>query len=73
MKVYKELYGSDADNNRGRMITEYEIDDDDFETICDQILDSYPDGDAPDSMTITLICPYSEEDIEFEINPKDYL
>lgn len=73
MKVYKELYGADIDGNRGIMITEYEIEDSDFDTICDQILDKYPDGDVPDSMTIYLPCPYSDEEVGIEINPKDYL
>ena len=79
MKVYKEKnWGSDADGNRGISITEYEIDDSDYDAIYDQVMqlkdELSEDGEElPSTMTITLICPYTEEDIEFEIDPKDYL
>lgn len=79
MKVYKEKnWGSDADGNRGISITEYEIDDSDYDSIYDQVMqlkdELSEDGEElPSTMTITLICPYTEEDIEFEIDPKDYL
>ena len=79
MKVYKEKnWGADADGNRGISITEYEIDDSDYDSIYDQVMqlkdELSEDGEElPSTMTITLICPYTEEDIEFEIDPKDYL
>lgn len=76
MITYKELYGADADNNRGQYITEHEIEDSDYteihEQVLDQLMDLDPDDEIPETMEITLICPISEEDIQFTIYTKDY-
>lgn len=77
MTVYKENYGSDIDGNRGRIMFEYEIDEDDRDTIVEQLRymleDLQEDEDYPEEMEITLICTYSDEDIQFMVTVKDYL
>jgi hypothetical protein len=68
MKCYKELYGADADGNRGQWITEYELEPSDELSIIEQILDAYPDADdRPISMVVEI------DGIEFEIDVGDYL
>ena len=77
MKVYKENYGADIDGNRGRIVTEHEVDDDDFDNIYNQIQAMVEDLEEtetlPECVEITLICPISDEDIQFEVYVKDYL
>jgi len=76
MITYQELYGADIDGNRGQFITEHEIEDSDYTTIHEQVLDQLmdldPDDPIPKTMDIILIDPISEEDITFTIYTKDY-
>ena len=68
MLEYKELYGADADGNRGVWVTEYELERSDEPDIIEQILDMYPDSDdRPSSMTVII------EGIEFEVDVADFL
>jgi hypothetical protein len=68
MLEYKELYGADADGNRGIWVTEYELELSDEPEIINQILDSYPDSeDRPSSMTITI------DGIDFDVDVADFL
>lgn len=77
MIVYEEIYGADIDGNRGQLILEYEIEDSDYEYIHDQIIAQLSELDkedeVPDEMEITLICPYTDDDIQFIVAVKDYL
>lgn len=69
-------YGADADGNRGIKVYEYEIEESDREDIVCQLIDAINDGSIDESdsnYTIILICPYTEEAIEFDVNIKDYL
>lgn len=70
-------YGADADGNRGIVQIEHEIEDSDYDTIHEQVLDMIADLDegeeAPEEMEITLICPISDEDFQFTITVGDYL
>ena len=72
MTSYRENYGSDIDNNRGRVQTFYELEEDDRECIVEMIKEEYPDGDYPLYMTITMYGHY-EEEVEFEIAVEDWL
>lgn len=69
-------YGADADGNRGIKVYEYEIEESDREDITHQLEDALNYGHIDErdtTYTITLICPYNENDVEFEVNIKDYL
>jgi len=76
MITYSELYGADIDGNRGHLITEHEIEDSDYTTIHEQVLEQLmdldPDDPIPETMDIILIDPISEDDITFTIYTKDY-
>jgi hypothetical protein len=68
MRQWKELYGADADGNRGQWMTVFELEPSDEFSIIEQILDAYPDADdRPSSMTIEI------DGIEFEIDIEEYL
>jgi hypothetical protein len=68
MRQWKELYGQDADGNRGQWMTVFKLEPSDEFSIIEQILDAYPDADdRPRSMTIEI------DGIEFEIDVGDYL
>ena len=75
MHRYTERYGDDIDGNRGIYITEYELDNDDTPEIESQILEFIQSsGELPDdNFTIYLIDPHSDDTIEFDINPFDYI
>ena len=68
-------YGADADGNRGTREVFYELDDSDEPEIISQIIEYIEStGELPDNpFTVRLIDPISEDDIDFEINPTDYL
>ena len=68
-------YGADADGNRGIPAIFYELDDSDEPEIISQIIEYIEStGELPDNpFTVRLIDPVSEDDVEFEINPEDYL
>ena len=68
-------YGADADGNRGTPAIFYELDDTDTPEIISQIIEYIEStGELPDKVfTVRLIDPISEDDVDFEINPFDYL
>ena len=68
-------YGADADGNRGTPAIFYELDDSDEPEIISQIIEYIEStGELPDNpFTVRLIDPVSEDDVDFEINPTDYL
>ena len=68
-------YGADADGNRGISAIFYELDDSDTPEIISQIIEYIEStGELPDNpFTVRLIDPISEDDVDFEINPADYL
>ena len=68
-------YGADADGNRGTSAIFYELDDSDTPEIISQIIEYIEStGELPDdNFTVRLIDPVSEDDVDFEINPADYL
>ena len=68
-------YGADADGNRGTSVIFYELDDSDEPEIISQIIEYIEStGELPDNpFTVRLIDPVSEDDVDFEINPLDYL
>ena len=68
-------YGADADGNRGIPTIFYELDDSDEPEIISQIIEYIEStGEFADNpFTVRLIDPISEDDVDFEINPADYL
>lgn len=74
-KVTDQFYGADADGNRGTPAVFYELDDTDTPEIISQIIEYIEStGELPDNLfTVRLIDPVSEDDVDFEINPADYL
>lgn len=68
-------YGADADGNRGTTAIFYELDDSDEPEIISQIIEYIEStGEfANNPFTVRLIDPISEDDVDFEINPADYL
>ena len=68
-------YGADADGNRGATVIFYELDDSDEPEIISQIIEYIEStGELPDNpFTVRLIDPVSDDDVDFEINPADYL
>ena len=68
-------YGADADGNRGTTAIFYELDDSDEPEIISQIIEYIEStGELPDNpFTVRLIDPVSEDDVDYEINPADYL
>jgi|694.fasta_scaffold02086_32 hypothetical protein len=69
MYTYKELYGADADGNRGQMVTEAVLEPSDTPTIKELILKQYEEG--VDTYTIILMDQF-DEDIEFDVLASDY-
>lgn len=77
MRVYKTIEYQDADGNRGIPVTNVELESEDREMIldavydqCPEILEEEPVGGTVD---ITLIDPYTEEDIEVEIDLGEWI
>ena len=73
MKTYNELYGTDADGNRGILVKEYEIEDSDTDDIVEQLYEDFINGDDIGIRTVFLIDDKTEEDIELEVEIEDYL
>ena len=79
MRCYKELYGADADGNRGQWIYECELEPSDSDEIVRQIEDYLKDNginhkdDYPDGIEVTLFNPYTDDDVQFTVDIKDYL
>ena len=74
-KVTDQFYGADADGNRGTPVSFYELDPSDSLEIVSQIIEFIESsGELPDNLfTVRLIDPVSEDDVDFEINPLDYM
>jgi hypothetical protein len=71
MKTWLENYGEDVDGNRGRLTRFYELEDSDTPEIIKQIKAlAEPEQEL---MVVTLVCPETGEDIDFEIKVKDYV
>ena len=70
MLCYQELYGADADGNRGQLITWADLEPTDSEDIRQQILEQY----QPDSneYTVVLYCHQFDTEQEFDISVYDY-
>ena len=73
MKTYNELYGADADGNRGIWVKGYDIEDSDTADIVEQLYEDFVNGSEYGSKTIFLIDDKTEEDIELEVEIEDYL
>ena len=71
MQCYQELYGADADGNRGVVITNAEIASDDTDDIKAQLEMMYHPGQA--LYTISLYCHQYDTEHEFEVDINDYL
>ena len=70
MRQWRELYGADADGNRGQWITEYEPEPSDDKEIIRQIrekLIGYEEEDYPETVEIII------DDFEFIVDVKDYV
>ena len=74
-KFIDSYYGADADGNRSIALTSYVIEPSDTEEIQRQLMRSMDDsGELPSNpFTISLIEPVSEEQVDLEINPFNYL
>ena len=73
MKTYNELYGDDADGNRGIWVKEHEIEDSDSTNIVEQLYEDFVNGTETGIRTVFLIDDKTEEDIELEVEIEDYL
>ena len=74
-KFIDYYYGADADSNRSMPLINYVIEPSDTEQIQRQIIQSMDDsGELPTNpFTVSLIEPISEEQVDLEINPFNYL
>lgn len=74
-KFIDSYYGADADGNRSMPLISYVIEPSDTEQIQRQIMEHMDDsGELPSNpFTISLIEPVSEEQVDLEINPFNYL
>jgi len=73
MLCYKELYGDDADGNRGMQMVSYEIEEDDKDDIVEQLYDVFLEGETTGTQVILLYCHILGEDIEVEVGIDDYI
>ena len=74
-RIIDDYYGADADGNRSMPLTSYVIEESDVPSIQRQIMEHMGDsGKLPSNpFTISLIEPVSEEQVDLEINPFNYL
>ena len=74
-KFIDSYYGADADGNRSIPLISYVIEPSDTEEIQRQIMQSIDDSyEVPSNpFTVSLIEPVSEEQVDLEINPFEYL
>lgn len=70
MVCYKELYGADADGNRGMTIINAEIEESDSDEIRTQLEMMHEPG--IDNYTITLYCDMFDTNHEFEVDINEY-
>ena len=74
-RIIDDYYGADADGNRSMPLTSYVIEEWDVFSIQQQLMISMDDsGELPSNpFTISLIEPITEEQVELEVNPFEYL
>lgn len=70
MLCYKELYGCDADGNRGMWTINYEIEADDKDEVCEKLYDLFIDGETG-TQCIMMYCHITGEDISVEVEIED--
>ena len=74
-----EFYGADADNKRYINMWFYDFEPSDEEWLKEKLQQLVDEGkyeslnDLPDNVFITVINPYTEEDVEVQIFPKEIL
>lgn len=78
MTCYKENFGEDIDGNRGQSMWFYDLDEDDTDDILDYIeenteLMDTPRNEWPKTITVTLLSRYTDEWVDFEIDPRKYI
>jgi hypothetical protein len=72
MLCYKEIYGDDADGNRGMAVINYEITDDDKDEVCEKLYDLFIDGETGEQC-ILMYCHLTGEDVSVEVDIDEYI
>jgi hypothetical protein len=76
MNHYRERnYGADADGNRGIDMSFFELTQSDEPEVKELILEQLQGvyfEDIPEEVTITMIHPYTEYDVDFDVEPLMY-
>lgn len=70
---YNEIYGCDADNNRGVASISYEIEESDKEEIAEKLYDLFISGETKGKHNIFMYCYIKDEDVELEVDIEDYI
>lgn len=73
MKCFKNIYGADADNNRGMQVIDYEIESTDNDEICEKLYDRFISGEDTGKHNIFMYCHITDEEIEVEVDIEDYI
>ena len=73
MREYRDIYGADADGNRGVPYYEFEIEKSDYEEIKYEIITNLEDEEYSDTIEIHLLSALTDELIEFTVDISDYL
>ena len=77
MRCYQTLYGDDIDGNRGVLVWHYELEEDDREHIRDYVRANMPEyfdgGGSGTIIDVTFINPYTEEEVEIEVDLSEWL
>ena len=73
MLCYEEIYGQDADGNRGIKQFVVEIEDSDTDNVVEALYDRFLEGETTGTKTILLYCARAGEEIEVEVNIDDYI
>ncbi len=73
MKFCEEVYGADADNNRGVASISYEIETSDNDEIIYKLYDLFLDGTTTGEHNIFMYCYLIDDDIEITVNIENYI
>lgn len=73
MKFCSEIYGADADNKRGIVSINYEIEESDKSEICEKLYDRFISGENAGKHNVFMYCHIKDEEIEVEVNIEDYI
>ena len=73
MKFYSEIYGADADNKRGIVSINYEIEESDKSEICEKLYDRFISCENAGKHNVFMYCHIKDEEIEVEVNIEDYI